>query len=86
MIASGLKANGMDHGNPSVVGGDVMFLSDEHVTFRPLSDGSLVDVSVGDRVRVVPAHCDPTVAYHSQYWVVRGDSVVDEWAVDLRGW
>ncbi len=82
----GLKANGMDHGNPSIPGAEVLFLSDEHVTFRPASDGPLHGVGVGDRVQVIPAHCDPTVAYHDQYWVVQGDEVVDRWPVNLRGW
>jgi D-threonine aldolase len=77
----GLKALGMDHGNPSVEGGVVRFCSDEHVTFVP--DGR---VAVGDRVRVVPAHVDPTVAYHERLHVVDGDEVLDTWAVDLRGW
>ncbi|MCU0261403.1 MAG: alanine racemase, partial [Ilumatobacteraceae bacterium] len=31
----GLKALGMDHGNPTVLGGTVWFCSDEHVTFAP---------------------------------------------------
>ena len=77
----GLKAFGMDHGNPTVEGGTVWFCSDEHLTFAP--DAPL---RVGDRVRVVPAHVDPTVAYHEQMHVVRGDDVVDTWPVDLRGW
>jgi D-threonine aldolase len=82
----GLKANGMDHGNPSLPGADVLFLSDEHITFRPSPEGPLRSVRVGDQVRVVPAHCDPTVAYHEQYWVTHGDEVIDRWPVDLRGW
>ena len=31
----GLKALGMDHGNPTIADADVMFCSDEHVTFTP---------------------------------------------------
>ena len=31
----GLKALGMDHGNPSIDGADVLFCSDEHTTFVP---------------------------------------------------
>jgi D-serine deaminase-like pyridoxal phosphate-dependent protein len=80
----GLKALGMDHGNPTVVGGEVWFCSDEHTTFGPGDGGRLP--TVGDRVRVAPAHVDPTVAYHSRMHVVRGDEVVDTWEVDLRGW
>ncbi|MGD9999489.1 MAG: alanine racemase [Ilumatobacteraceae bacterium] len=77
----GLKAMGMDHGNPSVVGGTVWFLSDEHVTFAPE-----IPMSVGDRVRLVPAHIDPTMAMHEVAWVARGDEVIDRWPIDLRGW
>ncbi len=80
----GLKALGMDHGNPTVVGGEVWYCSDEHTTFGPGEGGTLP--AVGDRVRVAPAHVDPTVAYHPRMHVVRGDEVVDDWAVDLRGW
>lgn len=79
----GLKAFGMDHGNPTVPGGTVWFCSDEHLTFAPDEAGSL---RVGGRVRVVPAHVDPTVAYHEHMYVVEGDEVVETWPVDLRNW
>jgi D-serine deaminase-like pyridoxal phosphate-dependent protein len=77
----GLKALGMDHGNPAIDGARVWFCSDEHVTFAPSSP-----VRVGERIRVWPAHVDPTVAYHERLHVVSGDEVLDVWAVDLRGW
>lgn len=77
----GLKALGMDHGNPSIVDGTVWFCSDEHVTFAPDQP-----VRVGDRATIVPAHVDPTMAMHEAAWVVRDDSVVDRWTIDLRGW
>ncbi len=77
----GLKALGMDHGNPSIAGASVLFCSDEHVTYaaehRP---------AVGDRVRVIPAHVDPTMAMHEAVWLVRDGEVVDRWPIDLRGW
>jgi len=80
---AGLKSLGMDHGNPSLAdaAGDVWFCSDEHITFGPSSP-----LKVGDRVRVVPAHVDPTVAYHDTMWLTDGDTIVDAWSVDLRGW
>ena len=77
----GVKALGMDHGNPSIEGAAVWFCSDEHITFAP---GAAL--SVGERVRVVPAHVDPTVAYHERIFVVDDDDVLEEWPVDLRGW
>lgn len=78
----GLKALGMDHGKPDVEGGGtVLFVSDEHLTFVPDRP-----VKVGDLLRVLPAHCDPTVALHERMHVVRDDQVLETWEVDLRGW
>jgi D-serine deaminase-like pyridoxal phosphate-dependent protein len=77
----GLKSLGMDHGNPAIDDAKVWFVSDEHVTFTPHRP-----VAVGDRVRVWPAHVDPTVAYHERMHVARDGEVVDLWDVDLRGW
>ena len=77
----GLKALGMDHGNPSIVDGEVWFCSDEHLTYAPRGP-----VSVGDRATVVPAHVDPTMAMHEAVWVTRDGEVVDRWPIDLRGW
>jgi D-threonine aldolase len=77
----GLKALGMDHGNPSVEGADVWFCSDEHLTFAPGQP-----LRVGDRIRVLPAHVDPTVAYHQHLYVLSGEDVLDQWEIDLRGW
>lgn len=87
----GLKALGMDHGNPSIDGAEVSFCSDEHITFSP-------PVPTGSRVLVQPAHVDPTVAYHERIYLVPGltsprvgeaigDLEVSEvLEVDLRGW
>jgi D-serine deaminase-like pyridoxal phosphate-dependent protein len=79
----GLKSLGMDHGNPTIAGGDVWFCSDEHTTWQPTDYSS---VTVGDRLPVLPAHIDPTVALHQRIFIVDGEDVVDELAVDLRGW
>jgi D-serine deaminase-like pyridoxal phosphate-dependent protein len=80
---AGLKAFGMDHGNPSWDDGAVLFCSDEHVTLTPREPGRW---SVGDRIRLWPAHVDPTVARHEQFWLVDGDRITDRWAIDLRHW
>jgi D-serine deaminase-like pyridoxal phosphate-dependent protein len=77
----GLKALGMDHGNPTIDGAAVWFCSDEHVTFAPEAR-----VRVGGRIRVRPAHVDPTVAYHEALHLVSGDQLLETWPVDLRGW
>lgn len=80
----GLKALGMDHGDPWIDGASVWFCSDEHVTFAPRPDQPWP--RVGDRLSVWPAHVDPTVALHERLHVVVGDEVVDVWPVDLRNW
>ena len=79
----GLKSLGMDHGNPSIENQSVWFCSDEHITFAT-STGD--PPKVGSRIRVTPAHIDPTLAMHDIAWIVRGDEVIDQWAIDLRGW
>jgi len=84
VIDVGLKSLGMDHGNPTVDGYSVWFCSDEHTTIAP-REGTATP-KVGDRIRVTPAHVDPTMAMHSLAYVVDNDVVIDEWAIDLRGW
>lgn len=84
VVDCGLKSLGMDHGNPAIPGGTVWFCSDEHTTWSP-TEGSPWP-AVGDRVSVVPAHCDPTVAYHEWLYLARQGEVIERWAVDLRGW
>ena len=92
VIDAGLKSLGMDHGNPTSTRGEVMFCSDEHTTLKP-DDGDMP--AIGDRVGLLPAHVDPTVAKHQQFWVADGGpgsagvadwAVVDRWPVDLRHW
>jgi D-serine deaminase-like pyridoxal phosphate-dependent protein len=84
---AGLKSLGMDHGNPAIDGARVWFCSDEHVTFAsdPGAPAPLA-VRVGDRVRVWPAHVDPTVAYHERLHLADGERVIETWPIDLRGW
>ncbi|MDG2303827.1 MAG: alanine racemase [Candidatus Binatia bacterium] len=77
----GLKALGMDHGNPAIDDAQIWFCSDEHITFARTPSPR-----VGDRIRVRPAHVDPTVAYHEQLHVVDGEQVLESWPIDLRGW
>lgn len=91
VVDAGLKAFGMDHGQPTSTMGEVLFCSDEHTTIRPDDRGM---PAVGQRVALLPAHVDPTVAKHRVMWVAGGDTgvdlverpIVDRWPVDLRHW
>jgi D-serine deaminase-like pyridoxal phosphate-dependent protein len=76
---AGLKCFGMDHGNPSLDDADLWYCSDEHTVFSPPRP-------VGDQVRLIPAHVDPTMAYHERAYLFRGEEITDVWPIDLRGW
>lgn len=91
VLDAGLKAFGMDHGDPEVPGWKVFFCSDEHTTILPDSDSGGPDgrgglPRVGECLSMIPAHIDPTVAYHERIHVADGEDVVETWEVDLRGW
>ncbi|HUY86959.1 MAG TPA: alanine racemase [Acidimicrobiales bacterium] len=85
---AGLKSLGMDHGNPTISGAEVWFCSDEHITFSDKQDSEDTSepFSVGSRIQVIPAHIDPTVAYHDKIYLVSGEEIIDTWEVDLRQW
>ncbi len=83
VVDGGLKAFAMDHGNPSWTDGKVLFCSDEHTTLAMPEGGSY---AVGDKIRLFPAHVDPTVAKHQQMWLVEDDQIRDCWDIDLRHW
>jgi D-serine deaminase-like pyridoxal phosphate-dependent protein len=78
----GLKALGMDHGNPTIEGASVWYCADEHTVFS--ADSGTFEV--GQRIRVAPAHIDPTVALHEKMHLVQGEQILESWDVDLRGW
>ncbi len=85
IVDAGLKAQSVDSGLPTVFGRDdkVEYLkcSDEHgVVGDP--DGVL---SVNDKLKLVPGHCDPTCNVHDWYVGVRGGKVESVWPVSARG-
>jgi D-serine deaminase-like pyridoxal phosphate-dependent protein len=82
VLDAGLKSLGMDHGDPTADHGTLFFCSDEHTTVLHHGDPP----AIGDRLRLWPAHVDPTVAKHPVMVVVDGDEIVDRWEVDLRDW
>jgi len=84
-VDAGLKALATDAGAPSVVGhadSAYHFFGDEHgmVTRTPGAT-----FGRGDRLDLVPPHCDPTVDRYDVLWLVRGDTVVGVADVDARG-
>lgn len=80
---AGLTALGTDHGNPSWAHGTVRGCSGEHMTLAPDDPGAW---SIGDLIRLQPAHLDSTVVRHQDMWLIDGDQIIDRWPIDLRHW
>ncbi len=81
---AGLKAQSVDSGLPVVYGrDDVEYVkcSDEHGVIAD-PNGAL---KVGDKLRLVPGHCDPTANVHDWYVGVRNGKVETLWPVSARG-
>ncbi len=83
-VDAGLKAMATDAGPPSVVGRDseYAFFGDEH---GMVTDGSRGRLRPGDRIELVPPHCDPTVDRYDRIWLVEGDVLLGWTPVDARG-
>jgi D-serine deaminase-like pyridoxal phosphate-dependent protein len=85
-VDAGLKAMATDAGAPTVVdaAGDVAyhFFGDEHGLVTRGADDRF---RRGDRLDLVPPHCDPTVDRYDVLWLVRGDTVVGVADIDARG-
>ena len=85
VVDAGLKALSVDSGMPLVVdlpGVEFVKASDEHGVLK-LPQGSRL--AVGDKIRLVPGHCDPTVNLYDWIVAVRGDKVESVWPVTARG-
>ncbi|OUS08152.1 alanine racemase [Rhodobacterales bacterium 52_120_T64] len=85
IVDAGLKAQSVDSGLPTVYGRndkvEYVKCSDEHgVVADP--DGVL---SINEKLRLVPGHCDPTCNVHDWYVGVRGGKVETLWPVSARG-
>jgi len=81
---AGLKAQSVDSGLPVIFGrDDVSYIkcSDEHGVISD-PDGVL---KVGDKLKLVPGHCDPTCNVHDWYVGVRNGKVETLWPVTARG-
>lgn len=83
---AGLKAHSVDSGLPVVHGrADVEYAaaSDEHGTLRLQEPERRPNL--GDRLMLVPGHCDPTVNLYDWYVGFRGGRVETLWPITARG-
>src|SRR3546814_17284648 len=88
LLDAGRKAFAVDAGMPVVHDmPEVAYVgaSDEHGTLALGGGGDNRSLRVGDKLRLIPGHCDPTVNLHDWYVGIRGDRVEALWPVAARG-
>ena len=86
VVDAGLKAFAVDSGLPEVYGvGGLSYVkaTDEHGTLAVAPDAPAP--AIGDRLWLVPGHCDPTVNLYDWIVGVRGTHVECVWPVAARG-
>jgi D-serine deaminase-like pyridoxal phosphate-dependent protein len=86
IVDAGLKASSVDSGMPGVwerPGVVYAGASDEHGRLEIAPDAAAPQL--GEKVLLVPGHCDPTVNLHDWYVGVRGGRVEAVWPVSARG-
>ncbi len=86
VIDAGHKAHTVDCGMPAVYGRpDLAYVrpADEHGSIVSVNGGLLPDL--GEYIRLVPGHCDPTVNLYDWLIVFRGSTVADVWPIEGRG-
>jgi D-serine deaminase-like pyridoxal phosphate-dependent protein len=84
-LDAGLKAFSTDSGLPAPAfsGWQVTNISDEHTVLHRTGAGP--SLTLGDKVLLIPSHCDPTVNLHDWFVAVRQGTVEALWPVEARG-
>jgi len=86
ILDAGLKASSVDSGMPMVwerPGLAYVLASDEH-GFVEISAGAATP-ALGEKLQLVPGHCDPTINLYDWYVCVRGGKVEALWPITARG-
>lgn len=86
VVDAGHKAHAIDSGMPAILGRpDLVYRnpSDEHGIIGSIDGGTLP--ALGERLQLIPGHCDPTVNLHDWLIAHRDGLVADIWEVEARG-
>lgn len=86
IVDAGWKSASSDAGPPLVYGNDgarYVFAGDEHGKIH--HEASPHPPRVGDKLLLVPSHCDTTINLHDVYYVVRDGRLEDVWPIAARG-
>jgi 3-hydroxy-D-aspartate aldolase len=82
VLDAGLKAFSVDSGMPRLfdrADAEYVRASDEHGILR-LAESNR-PLAIGDKLRLVPGHCDPTVNLYDWYVGYRGERVESIWPI-----
>ena len=85
VVDAGLKASSVDSGMPRLADADgveYVKASDEHGVLRL---NGAKGYAVGDKLKLIPGHCDPTVNLYDDYVCVRNERVAAVWPITARG-
>jgi len=86
VIDAGLKSMAFDCGPPRIFGHDRLEYrnaSDEHGVLVPVSGPN--PLRLGDRIKLIPGHCDPTINLHDAILLMDGDRMERVIEIDARG-
>ncbi|HEX9277339.1 MAG TPA: DSD1 family PLP-dependent enzyme [Casimicrobiaceae bacterium] len=86
VVDAGLKSYSGEKGPPWVRGRpdlEVIGIADEHGKIRLSAESA--PLRLGDKVMLIPGHCDPTVNLHDWYVGVRNARVETLWPITARG-
>jgi D-serine deaminase-like pyridoxal phosphate-dependent protein len=87
IVDAGLKASSVDSGMPGVwqrAGLSYTHASDEHGWVETTTQGAAVP-ALGEKILLVPGHCDPTINLYDWYVCARDGVVEDLWGITARG-
>jgi D-serine deaminase-like pyridoxal phosphate-dependent protein len=90
VVDAGLKASSVDSGMPTLwqrPGLEYTHASDEHgwVEFAKEGAAGAAMPALGEKLLLVPGHCDPTINLYDWYVCVRKGVVEDLWPITARG-
>ena len=83
VVDAGVKTCGVDQGMPVPEKGSAseIVASEEHFQLHGFTE----NVRVGDKLKLIPAHCCSTVNLHDKIYLVDGEKVIDRISVTARG-
>ena len=85
VVDAGLKSSSVDSGLPKLADetpAAYVSASDEHGV---IALNGAPDYPLGDKLKLIPGHCDPTVNMHNHFVCVRNGQVEEIWPIAARG-